>query len=142
MKLWLVSFANRRFAAAQRCLIRSAQQFGFDRICAFDDCHLRHTDFYRQHATILSAPRGAGYWLWKPYYVAQVLADAAPDDVVAYCDSAIEFICDPRPLVEICREMPVQCFSKRTTTSTLSGPSVIASLACSAIRLPFIPHSK
>ncbi len=79
-------------------------QFGFDQICAFDEYHLQQTDFYRQHTEILSALRGAGYWLWKPYYIAQTLQAAGPDDVIVYCDSAIEFIADVRPLIEICRE--------------------------------------
>jgi hypothetical protein len=104
MKLWLVSFANRRYALAQRCQIHSARRFGFDQICSFDEYHLQQTDFYRQHAKIFSAERGAGYWLWKPYYIAHTLQAAAPDDVIVYCDSAIEFIADIRPLVEICRE--------------------------------------
>jgi hypothetical protein len=103
MKLWLVCFANRRFAVAQHCLVRSAERFGFDRICAFDERHVRQTDFFRRHQAILSAARGAGYWLWKPYYIAEVLEQAAEDDVVVYCDSGNEFIADPRPLIEICQ---------------------------------------
>jgi hypothetical protein len=103
VKLWLVSYANRRFAAAQRYLLRSAERFGFDRICDFGERHLQRTDFFQQHQAILSAPRGAGYWLWKPFYIAEVLQEAAPDDVVVYCDSAMEFIADVRPLIEICQ---------------------------------------
>ncbi len=58
--------------------------------------------FFRQHRDILSLPRGAGYWLWKPYYIQQVLREAAPGDVVAYIDSGIEIIADLKPVVEIC----------------------------------------
>jgi hypothetical protein len=104
MKLWLVCYANRRYTRAQQALLQSAKGKGFDRVCAFNEYLLQGTEFYKQHRSILSAPCGGGYWLWKPYYIAQILHEAAPDDVVLYCDAAIEFIADIRPLVEICRE--------------------------------------
>jgi hypothetical protein len=107
MKLWLVCYANRRYAAAQRYLVRSAKRFGFDQIYAFNKRQLRQTDFFRQHRAILSAPCGGGYWLWKPFYIAQVLQMAAPGDVVVYNDSGSEFIADPRPLIDICRRESV-----------------------------------
>src|SRR5258708_3385841 len=103
MKLWLVCFSDRRFSGAQQCLVRSAERFAFAPICAFDERNLRRTEFFRQHQAILSAARGAGYFLWKPYYVAEILQQAAEDDVVVYCDSGNEFIADPQPLIEICQ---------------------------------------
>lgn len=106
MKLWLVSYANRRYAGALEHLVKSARSFGFDQIRAFNERHLQLTDFFQQHHEILSQPHGAGYWLWKPYYVAQVLQEAAPDDIVVYTDAAIEFVADVRPLVEICQSGP------------------------------------
>jgi hypothetical protein len=102
MKLWLVCYANRKFVAPQRWLVQSAQRFGFDEIRAYQECDLRRTEFFRRHRDVLTARRGAGYWLWKPYYIAQVLREAAPGDVVAYVDSGIELIADLRPLVDIC----------------------------------------
>lgn len=106
MKLWLVSYANRRFSGALEHLARSARRFGFDRICMFDERHLQRTDFFQQHYEILSQPHGAGYWLWKPYYVAHILEQAAGDDIVVYSDAAIEFVADLSPLVEICQSGP------------------------------------
>jgi hypothetical protein len=103
MKLWLVCYANRQYAKAQRALVCSAQRRGFDHIRVFNDRHLQQTDFFLQHQAILSQPRGAGYWLWKPFYIGQVLQEAAPDDVVVYSDSGIEFIADLHPLIDICK---------------------------------------
>ncbi len=78
MKLWLVSYANRKFAAPQSWLVHSAKRFGFDEIRAFRERDLQRAEFFRQHRHILSLPRGAGYWLWKPYYIQQVLRGPRP----------------------------------------------------------------
>lgn len=102
MKLWLVSYANRKYAASQRWLVQSARRFGFDEIRAYRERDLRRTPFFRKHREVLTQPRGAGYWLWKPYFIQQVLSEASPNDVVVYVDSGIELIASLRPLVEIC----------------------------------------
>lgn len=103
MKLWMVCYANRKFAAPQRWLVRSAERFGFDEIRAYQPRDLQQTDFFRQHREILKLSRGAGYWLWKPYYILQTLREAAPGDIVAYIDSGIEIIADLKPVVDICK---------------------------------------
>jgi hypothetical protein len=102
MKLRLVCYANRKFAAAQRWLVHSARRFGFDEICVYRERDLKRTTFFEKHRDILTLPRGAGYWLWKPYYIAHVLRESAPGDIVAYIDSGIEIIADLKPVVDIC----------------------------------------
>ncbi len=78
------------------------QAFRFRRNSRLSGARSKRTDFFRRHRDILSLPRGAGYWLWKPYYIEQVLRQSAPGDVVAYIDSGIEIIADLSPVVEIC----------------------------------------
>ena len=71
----MVCYANRKFAAPQRWLVRSAERFGFDEIRAYQPRDLQRTAFFRQHREILKLSRGAGYWLWKPYYILQTLRE-------------------------------------------------------------------
>ena len=87
---------------AQRWLVRSAERFGFDEIRAYHPRDLQRTAFFRQHREILKLSRGAGYWLWKPYYILQTLRETAPGDIVAYIDSGIEIIADLKPVLDIC----------------------------------------
>lgn len=60
--------------------------------------------FRKEHSRILSARRGAGFWLWKPYIVRKTLSEVADGDYVFYCDSGSHFISSIRPLVDRCEQ--------------------------------------
>lgn len=48
--------------------------------------------FRQEHEELLSAQRGAGYWLWKPYFIDRLLKQLPLNDTLVYCDSAIVFM--------------------------------------------------
>ncbi|MCP4328121.1 MAG: hypothetical protein GY791_06755 [Alphaproteobacteria bacterium] len=58
--------------------------------------------FRRKNKEVLDQDRGAGYWLWKPYIIADALEKAEPGDVLIYCDSGSVFIRSVEPLVRLC----------------------------------------
>jgi hypothetical protein len=100
----LVCYADDRFAHAQRRLVESARTRGrVDVIHVFTPLELRATEFYAKHRRILDEPRGAGYWLWKPYFIREVIRQAEPGDVVLYIDSGAELVQPIAPLVELCQ---------------------------------------
>jgi hypothetical protein len=103
MSVHLVSFATSEFALAMRGLIDSARAFGVDRVDPWDPARLRATPFYPAHRELLDRPRGAGYWLWKPYIIQSLLDQAAPGDIVVYADAAISVIRPLDPLFDLCR---------------------------------------
>ena len=48
----------------------------FDGVFAFTPGHIA-PDYAAAHADVLNATRGSGYWLWKPYFLARLLAEVA-----------------------------------------------------------------
>jgi len=55
-----------------------------------------------RNADVLSAPKGAGWWLWKPHVILRTLLDEAVpwhSGVVLWLDAGNFFIGDPRPLI-------------------------------------------
>lgn len=57
---------------------------------------LRRTDLeadpvYAANRAIFDAPRGAGYWAWKPWAIRRALAAARPGDVVVYQDAGVGY---------------------------------------------------
>jgi len=78
---------NDGYAERQRFLHKSARQFG-----AIDVQHpwnmdkLRETSFYQKHREVLDQPRGAGFWLWKPWLILQLLDDIPEGDFLMYHD--------------------------------------------------------
>jgi hypothetical protein len=87
VRLRLLTFATSDFQRHAEALAQSALSVGFEsaRIATPDD--VRASDFYTAHQAILDEPRGAGYWLWKPFLIRQEIAACSPNDVVLYADA-------------------------------------------------------
>ena len=100
MKL-LVNFATPPFLKAQQFNRQTAIQVGnFDEVfCA--NLNLIDAQFKSNHQTILEQARGAGYWLWKPYFILQALKQMADGDLLMYTDSASHFIHSAAPLLAL-----------------------------------------
>ncbi len=104
MKKVLVNFANDHFLQSQELNSRSGLGIaGFDEVRSYHLCDI-DADFRRRSQHILDCPRGAGYWLWKPYFIQQTLAELSPGDVLFYWDSGAEFIAPIEPLIRLCAD--------------------------------------
>jgi len=58
-------------------------------------------EFCFNNYDILSQKRGAGYWLWKPYFIKKTFDILDYGDYVFYCDSGSEFIESTKSLFDI-----------------------------------------
>lgn len=98
-RLVLLTYATPAFAAGQRSLCVSALANGFDEVLALGPADLVGTELARDHAAILHQPRGAGYWLWKPWLIRHHLQRLNEGDVLFYCDASADsfYRFDARP---------------------------------------------
>lgn len=102
MKKYLVSFATPEFFESRNRLIKSARQFGIDEVFSYTKKDIRKTEFYIKHKDILDCPRGAGYWLWKPYCILDAMSRIDNGDLIFYSDAGVEIIEDLSPLFDLC----------------------------------------
>ncbi|MBC8011414.1 MAG: hypothetical protein H7067_15125 [Burkholderiales bacterium] len=103
MAAWhLLTFADRRFLRSRDRLVASAAALGAASIHAHDPHSIRDRDWARDHRRILRQPRGAGYWLWKPFLILDTLRALPPGEFLIYCDSGAALVADPAPLLERC----------------------------------------
>ena len=62
---------------------------------------------YAPHRDVFDAPRGAGYWAWKPWVILQALDECQPGDVVFYQDCGFglryKLFLRPRELMALAR---------------------------------------
>lgn len=49
-------------------------------------------NFFDKNKEVLSNPRGAGLWLWKPYFINRELNKLKDGDVLIYCDAGVQVI--------------------------------------------------
>lgn len=101
---FFVTYATPSFFESQNRLVRSAEERGFGAIRAFNSVDLQATAFYAAHREILQRKSGGGYFLWKPYYILQVLREMREGDLLLYVDSGCTLVGDPTPLLDLCRE--------------------------------------
>jgi hypothetical protein len=58
-------------------------------------------DFAAHNRHILSQPRGAGHWLWKPYIIHRALMDfTKPSDYIVYTDAGVEFVANINRIID------------------------------------------
>lgn len=113
----LVNYADGVFLKAQQHNGATGMQTGgFDAVAMLGRRHLdSDPDFVARCRHILDQPRGAGYWLWKPFIILMVLRKHLKDgDVLFYADSGSHFVHRADPVIELCqsrRDLPLLLFT-------------------------------
>jgi hypothetical protein len=99
--LYLLRSEQKNFAKSLERISREARATGaFADVHAFTDKDISH-EYAEAHSEILQQPRGAGYWLWKPYFVSRVLSGLADGDILFYADAGCEFRASPEPYLQL-----------------------------------------
>lgn len=90
--LVLVSYADGSpiFFQNQNALVQSAADKGFDEIHQFKRSSIDKS-FWDQNEHILKQPSGAGFWIWKPYFILRTMQRLPEDSIVFYADGAVVF---------------------------------------------------
>lgn len=97
----LITFATKSYAPALRYLIKTAKETTpFNAIFSGSPEQI-DAQFTHQHSKILTAPRGAGYWLWKPYFILKSLEKAKEGELLLYADCASYFIQNAEALLNL-----------------------------------------
>lgn len=84
MNWHLVTYADEKFASQQKFLYQIHNK-GFIH-APFNRKNLEKTDFYQENKQILDEPTGAGWWIWKPYFILETMKSANEGDFIIYCD--------------------------------------------------------
>lgn len=61
--------------------------------------------YYDYYKHILNQPRGAGYWLWKPYIIEKELSSMKDGDFLIYTDAGVEIINDLSILTKLNKDI-------------------------------------
>lgn len=105
-----VSFGTAGFEQSLALLRSSAEQYGIGDVRLYSADHDVIGRLRRDHPRIMAAPRGAGYWLWKPHVIADTLATVTDGTVVVYTDATVVYGADPSPILALARTVPIVTF--------------------------------
>lgn len=97
----LITYAHGHpvFFKNENMLMSSIADKGVDFVFKYTQGHI-DPDFYKRHQALLSQKRGAGYWLWKPYFIVKTLESLPEEAILLYADSGTVFT---KPLDRIYR---------------------------------------
>lgn len=104
----LVNYAHgpEVFFKNQNALVQSAAGKGFTIMMNYNKGHIDPV-FYNQNKEILDQKRGAGYWLWKPYFILKTLKMMPENATLVYADSGVVFSKPITPLLKAVEKKPI-----------------------------------
>ena len=105
----LISFATDQFKSSQNVLEIQSYKMGADKVISYKNSDIDKT-FIRENYKILQSPRGAGYWLWKPYVILKTLENCNDGDKILYSDSGAYPIEDLNYLYSITDKQDIVLF--------------------------------
>ena len=92
MKKYYLTYSDDKFIKQKLFAIRAAKYIGgFDEVISRSPANI-DPNFFQENIAILKQKRGAGYWLWKPYFIYQVLSCMDFGDYLFYSDSGAYFL--------------------------------------------------
>ena len=106
---YFINYASGGFFASQNEALYSAKKFGFESI-GYNDNDI-DDDFKLKYNNILNSKRGAGYWIWKPYIILDMLNKMSDGDYLIYMDSGAKLVKDPSEFIEMIDEKGILAFS-------------------------------
>ena len=91
--VYLISYVDgpdETYFKNQNAMALSALNKGIDFIFNYKRSHL-DPEFVHKNEHILNQPKGAGYWLWKPYVILKTMEHAPENSVIIYADAGFIF---------------------------------------------------
>jgi hypothetical protein len=90
MEVKHITFATKDMSVSAKLCKDSAMKYGCDvsKVYGPDDID---AEFFCFNRDILSSGRGAGYWLWKPYFIYWEILMMNDGDYLVYTDAGVEF---------------------------------------------------
>ena len=99
MRKYHINYANGRYLKAQQYCSQSAKEAGFDEVISYSINDI-DSNFIEKNKSILNQSRGAGYWLWKPYFIKKTLDKINDGDLLVYSDSGSIYQASVQPLID------------------------------------------
>ena len=96
----LITYSNELCTISRMKCAESARKFSADMVYEYEP-HNIDTFFKANNEATLAAERGAGYWLWKPYFVNRAIQHCNDGDILVYCDAGVEIITDLNEIVRV-----------------------------------------
>ena len=107
-KVYLVTFAHNCCVQAQEYLEKTGLEHGCDKVYSLNLDTLDAPENVKDY--IKNNKRGAGYWIWKPYALKQIMKSSNKDDIIIYVDSGTYFNKKITNILDFINTYSILCF--------------------------------
>ncbi len=110
--VWLISYADgdALYQSRINALMHSALGKDIDFVLTYKRGHI-DPEFYQAHKAILDQKRGAGYWLWKPYFILRTLNMMNEGDYLIFVDASFVVRKPIQPLIHLAQKHGIVFFA-------------------------------
>jgi hypothetical protein len=131
-KKYYINYADAKFSKQQKFSLNMAKKNGrFNSVKGYfyNDIDRK---FYSSNKKILDMPRGAGYWLWKPYFIKKKLSEINNGDYLFYSDSGAFFLSSVDILIEELEKhnQDIMCFELSSIESQYTKKELFLKMGC------------
>lgn len=91
MKTHFITYSDKNFESQRLGIVNHAKN-SFDYSYGYTREWLENTEFYNQNKSLLDNPKGAGFWIWKPFIILDKLNSIDEGDILFYIDCADVFL--------------------------------------------------
>lgn len=86
-----INYADEGFKKAQKLNLQTALKWGADKVIAYTPADIDE-EFRKKNEVILSAKKGNGYYLWKPYFLNKAYSELQEGDYLIYTDAGSIYV--------------------------------------------------
>lgn len=94
-----INYADAKFSGSQKLNEKTAKKYGADQVINYSPSDMDPV-FFEKNRGILSAPRGNGYFLWKPYIINQAYEKLSEGDYLIYADAGACYVDQIQKLID------------------------------------------
>lgn len=99
----LVTYSADNMTRSREVCVQAAKENGADNVYEYTENMLYGSgDFLKNNRDIITAERGKGFWIWKPFIINHVIRDWCKDgDILIYCDAGVKLINNVSHIIEV-----------------------------------------
>lgn len=126
----LIVYSDKKFERAKQfCALTGRHIARFDKVIKYSPEDI-DPDFTKENEKILAQKRGAGLWLWKPYFIKKTLEVVNTGDYVFYADSGSFFLRNCKNIINTIDETHVWCYDLPFLEKQFTKKKVFQALGC------------
>jgi hypothetical protein len=116
-KIVLITYADAKYQKSARTLEKRAKSLGFSDTRVLGPSDLS-ADFVAKNEETLGLPRGAGYWVWKPWIIDATLKSLEQNQTLLYCDAGVLLRNPAGYFEELAKDTLIHLWSPTSPTGT------------------------